>query len=380
MPWQEQSRMSLRLEFVTLAAQPDANIRQLCRRFAISPTTGYTWLARFRRQGTAGLVDQSRRPHHSPTRTAPATEAAILAVRQQHPAWGARKIARWLTDQGGEQLPAASTITAILARHGGLDPTTAAQHRAYTRFVAAAPNDLWQIDFKGHFPLTAGGRCHPLSVLDDHSRFLLGLVACGDERACTVQTVLTGLFARYGLPARILLDNGSPWGDDTQHRHTVLTVWLWRLGIAVSHTRVRHPQTQGKVERLHRTLERELLAGRVWRDLAACQTAFTWWRTEYNSERPHAALALATPLSRYTTSPRSLPIPLPPFDYAADAVVRTVQRGGDVSFGNQRYRVGKAFVGQRVEVRATTTAGRWAVYCGRHPIATIVVDDGAGGA
>lgn len=360
MPWQERSVEALRQEFVMLASQEGANVRQLCRRFGISADTAYTLLARYRQEGVAGLVSRSRRPVHSPTQTPPAQAAAVLAVRDVHPAWGGRKIRRYLHDQGAELVPAASTITAILRRHDRLDPPASAAHQGWQRFEAAAPNDLWQMDFKGHVALQHG-RCHPLTVLDDHSRYALGLDACGDEQTLTVQQCLTQVFRRYGLPARILADNGAPWGDHDGH-YTRLTVWLLRLGIRVSHGRAYHPQTQGKEERFHRTLKAEVLSGACFTDLAAAQRAFDRWRLLYNQQRPHEALGLATPSSRYQVSRRAYPHVLAPIEYGPLDQVRKVQQGGKVSFANRGIRVSKALYGERIAVRPTVTDGVWELY------------------
>ncbi len=373
MPWQESSVETLRQEFVMLAQQEGANIRELCRRFAISPATAYTLLARYRQEGADGLQDRSRRPHSSPTQTDPAMEAAVCAVRVAHPAWGGRKIRRSLLDQGVSALPAASTITDILRRHDLLDRRQAAHHRPWQRFEAAAPNELWQMDFKGHIALQHG-RCHPLTVLDDHSRYCLALEACGDERTDTVQSRLIALFERYGLPWRMLADNGAPWGDGGS-RYTALTVWLLRLGIAVSHGRPYHPQTQGKEERFHRTLKAEVLAGEIFAHLAAAQAGFDRWRPRYNHERPHEALALATPGSRYAPSPRRYPARLPEIEYGPDDAVRKVQEDGEVSFANQVFRISKAFRGERVAIRPTPTDGMMAIYFMTHRIAQIDLRD-----
>ena len=223
MPWEEVSIMSQKQEFVTLAQNEGTNIRELCRRFGISPTTGYKWLDRFRDGGAAGLSELARRPHRSPGRTAPEVEGSVLRVRDAHPAWGGRKLRAWLLARGQQGVPSPGTITAILHRHGRIDPSLAEQHRPWQRFEHAEPNQLWQMDFKGHFAV-GEGRCHPLTVLDDHSRFALGLVACGDERGQTVQEQLTSIFRCYGLPQRMVMDNGSPWGHDGDHPYTPLTV------------------------------------------------------------------------------------------------------------------------------------------------------------
>lgn len=387
--------MSLRLEFVTLAQQEGANIRQLCQRFGISRKTGYKWLTRFQQAGAAGLRDQSRRPAHSPQRTPPTVEAQVLSERAAHPEWGGRKLRVRVADAlpPDARLPSASTMTAILRRHGQLHPPSAPPHalpHGGQRFEATAPNLLWQMDFKGAVALQAGGGgvvvagsapprpplCHPLTVLDDHSRFALGLVACGDERAVTVRAALTAIFQRYGLPERLLTDNGSPWGgahgpSQPTYPWTTLTVWLLRLGIQVSHGRPYHPQTQGKDERFHRTLHEELLRHQVLLTLPHAQAAFDRWREEYNLLRPHAALGYAPPVSRYQPSPRPFPSSLPPLEYATSDLVRHVQDGGRLSFHGATYPLGKAFVGLPVALRPTPTDGVWQVYCARQHIATL---------
>lgn len=373
MPWKEMSVMCQRKEFVELAQVEGANRRELCRRFGISPTTGYKWLGRYREKSVAGLVDRSRQPHSSPGRTAAHIEDAILSARAEHPAWGARKLRRWLLDRGRvseEEMPAASTITAILRRHGCIDPSEGLKHRSWQRFEYEGPNELWQMDFKGHFPLTQG-RCHPLTVLDDHSRFALGLQACGDEKGKTVRERLTSIFRLYGLPNRMLMDNGPPWGAAGANSHTPLTVWLLHLGVSVSHGRPYHPQTQGKDERFHRTISRELLQGRSFTDLAHCQSAFDYWRDIYNTERPHHALALDTPASRYTLSNRPFPESLPELEYGPTDFVRRVHDKGRIKFLGRRFKVGGAFKGMLVGIRPTTTDGLWDVYFCSHPIAQI---------
>lgn len=349
MPWREVSVMNEREEFVLLASREEANIRELCRRFGISPTTGYKWLSRHARSGQAGLADQSRRPVRSPWRTPDEVEAAIVALRARHPYWGARKLHGALRTRL-EPLPAISTIHAVLRRHGLLDAAGASSHSAFTRFEHAEPNELWQMDFKGHFAL-AQGRCHPLTVLDDHSRFSLCLQACGHERGEVVQAHLSRVFRRYGMPQRIGVDNGAPWGDAAHSPYTALGVWLMRLGIRVTHSRPYHPQTLGKIERFHRSLKLEVLGAQHFRTLEHVQRGFDRWRRCYNFERPHEALDMAPPASRYRHSPRRFPEQLPPIEYADPASVRRVQEGGKVSYRGRTLRVGKAFRGYPVAIR-----------------------------
>jgi transposase InsO family protein len=264
---------------------------------------------------------------------------------------------------GHETVPAASTITDILRRHDLIDPQKAQKHRAWQSFEAPAANDLWQMDFKGHFSM-AQGRCHPLTSLDDYSRYALCLAACSDEKGVTVQERLRAVFRRYGLPRRLLLDNGSPWGADERHIYTPLTVWLIRLGIMVIHSRPYHPQTLGKEERFHRSLKAEVTQYCGDLSLELCQQRFDQWREVYNCRRPHEALKMQVPASRYQPSPRRFPEKLPPIEYGPQDALRKVQANGWISFRNREYRLSKAFRGEYVALRPTQTDGLWeAFFC-----------------
>jgi len=212
------------------------------------------------------------------------------------------------------------------------------------------------VDFKGHFALDQG-RCHPLCALDDHSRYNILLVACADQRQTTVQGHMISAFRRYGLPAGVLWDNGSPWGSGG-HEYTALDVWLMRLGVRPCHGRAYHPQTQGKEERFHRTLQAEVLARGGWSDEPQVQRAFDRWRPIYNTQRPHEALGLETPVQRYRPSPRTYPEILPALEYAVGVETRKVDGGGWLSYRNQPWKVGHAFAGQTVGLRASATDGR----------------------
>ncbi|MEQ8379423.1 IS481 family transposase [Parvibaculum sp.] len=374
MPWSEVSVVELRKEFVMLAGQPGAKVASLCRRFGISRKTGYKWLGRAA-AGEMALSNRSRRPGSSPRRTAEEMEASVLAVREAHPCWGGRKIARRLHDLGWSDVPAPSTVTAILRRHG-VALGQAVPAGPFQRFERARPNELWQMDFKGHFAL-ASGRCHPLTVLDDCSRFNLCLAACGNERSETVQSHLRSAFRRYGLPDWIIADNGSPWGNGPDTPYTPLGVWLLRLGIGVSHSRPYHPQTLGKEERFHRTLKAELLAGPPFGDLRHCQTAFDRWRLVYNCERPHQALDMDVPATRYRPSERSFPEALPPIEYGSEHKVRRVQQLGWINFKGKAFRLPKAFAGYPVGLVPTTDDGLWHVIFASRHIAEIDLRNGS---
>lgn len=362
MAWKDVSMMSQRAEFVVLVSVEGSNVSKLCRRFGVSRKTGYKWLSRYAADGRAGLLDRSRRPQTAPGQTSDAVEQRVLALRGEHPAWGGRKLRRRLLGLGEPGVPSASTITEILRRHGRLDERAGAGQANVRRFEHAAPNDLWQMDFKGHFPMTRGGRCHPLTVLDDHSRYSIGLRACDNEQTETVQAELIAMFRRYGLPRRMLMDNGSPWGDAGDQPWTRLTAWLVRLGISISHGRPFHPQTQGKDERFHRTLAAEVLRDRSFTDLVETQRTFDPWRLVYNTERPHEALSLEVPASRYRPSERSYPETLPVVEYAPDVFVRRASTRGVIKSSRRSIRVSAAFASQPLGVRATRTVDVYEVF------------------
>ena len=367
MAWSEITVREQREEFVRLARQADANVSELCRRYGISRKTGYKWL------GREQLDDRSRRPKSSPTQTPAPLEARVIALRSRHPAWGGRKIAHVLARDEGVQL-AASTVTSVLRRHGLISLAASGASVAWHRFEHEAPNALWQMDFKGHFP-TDTVRCHPLTVLDDHSRFNVVLQALGNERRETVQSVLQGTFERYGLPERINADNGAPWGTGGVGVVSTLGVWLIRLGVRLSHSRPAHPQTNGKDERFHRTMVAEVLSNRRFRGLDDAQRHFSQWRHVYNFERPHQALDMQTPASRYTSSTRSMPSKLPPVEYGPDDDVRRVQDGGWISFRGHAFRLCKALVGEPVALRPRADRdGAFDVYFCHHKIDAIDFD------
>jgi transposase InsO family protein len=261
----------------------------------------------------------------------------------------------WLVQQGHGGVPAPSTITTLLRRQGLLaEPATAARP-AWQRFEAAEPNALWQLDFT-HPIQTRHGRCTPLLVLDDHSRYLLALDALPDQTSATVQAQLTAAFRRYGMPWRLLGDNGGPWG--TSHagvRLTRLTAWLARLGIAVSHGRPYHPQTQGKVERCVRTLGAEVLSRFDPASPGAVQARFDGWRDLYNHERPHGALGHQPPSTRYHVSPRPFPEELPPVAYEPDARLVRVTGQGFIVIERHRYYLSEVIPYEEVELRPLGT-------------------------
>ncbi len=365
MSWKECDQMSLRREFVCLASVEGSNMSALCRRFGISRKTGYKWLKRYQAEGDSGLVDQSRRPRRYRTPTSENMEEQVLSVRDKHPSWGGRKIRRRLQNLGVTSVPAASTITSILHRHGRILAEESLKHRPVKRFEHSEPNELWQMDFKGEFKMTNGRWCYPLTALDDHSRFSLILKACRNQKRVTVEEQLRDAFRRYGLPKAMLMDNGTPWA--VSHRRggfTKLAAWLLRLDIRVIHGRPYHPQTQGKEERFHRTLKTEVLRGRYFDHLNHVQSRFDPWRDIYNHERPHDALELEVPSSRYRVSSREYPERLPPVEYGSDVEVRKANPVGQIKFRGQTFKISEAFAGQPIGLRRTLDADVWKItYC-----------------
>ena len=373
MPWLVETVEAQRLEFCRLADSDDLGVtfRGLCSRYGIEPKTGYKWLARYRLGGSGGLVDRSKRPRSSPARTSPLMEKLVCEVRRKHPRWGGRKIRGVLIRDGHVGVPAISTITDILRRNDLLEASEP-QAGGHTSFEAEHPNDLWQMDFKGLVE-TGTGRCDPFDILDDHSRFNLILHASPDQQETTVQRLLSDTFGIYGLPKRILCDNGSPWGNTQPgYRWTSLGVWLLDLGVAVSHSRPRHPQTLGKDERFHRTLGLEVISTRAqWDSHRQLQIAFDQWRPIYNQERPHDALGGAVPADRYRPSPRSMPERIEPVEYPPGYQIRKVDTTARISFQGHRYKIGKAFRGRTIGIIPTTEDGTFNVVYRHQQIRTI---------
>lgn len=371
MPWDICDLVKRRSEFVKLALQMQqgksgGSLAQLCERYGISRKSGYKWIKRYRSDGESGLADQSRKPRNSPGKTLRAVEEQVSAVRRKHPTWGGRKIRDRLKLDGCRDLPAASSISHILRRNGLMEEKRQGENHRIIHFERDYPNQLWQMDFKGHFGLSGGGRCHPLTAMDDHSRFNLILAACGDEKGDTVKRHLQEAFRRYGLPDQILCDNGASWSCPG-HRQALgrFEAWLVRVGVEVIHGRPYHPQTQGKEERFHKTLDVDLLRTRPsWASQEECAAAFGFFRQLYNEERPHDSLGGRPPIERYRISERS-------YDennekrraeehYLEGDILRKVSKSGEVSIRSNRVYVGVGITGETVALRACAE-GRWKV-------------------
>jgi transposase InsO family protein len=299
MAWRTAKVKDQRIEFVVAYSRKEKSLMKLCQEFEISRPTGYRWWRRYQQGGVAGIEEQSRRPKHSPGRTAAAIERRVVELRQPRPDWGARKL-QFLLERENVRLPA-GTIHRILLRHD-LVREPDRHPAAVPRFERDAPNQLWQMDFKG--PKGWDHPVGPLSVLDDHSRYAPALQATGDTREASVRETLTATFQDCGVPDEMLMDHGCPWWNGQGARGwTRLTVWLMKQDIELHFGRYRHPQTQGKVERLHRSLTAALLR----RGAPPAQDRQAWldeFRYEYNFVRPHQALGMRTPSQLWRKSAR----------------------------------------------------------------------------
>lgn len=373
MPWIEVSPVSQRVHFYHLWETKSHTVTELCRLFGISRKTGYKWIKRGKEQENESFENRSTRPKSSPGKTSEAVEKEVIKVREKHPEWGGRKIRRVLEREGKCGLPAVSTITEILRRNDLLEDRIQNQN-GMRRFEHDHANALWQMDFKGHFSMSRG-RCHPLTVLDDHSRFNIVLKACIKETKEVVENALIEAFERYGLPERMTMDNGSPWGHKSRKGYTKLTVWLMDLGIKVSHSRPYHPQTQGKDERFHRTLKAEVLKRRDFIDLKDCQKAFDDWNGIYNFVRPHDALNLQVPASRYEVSKRRYCGLEKEYEYDDGDTLRKVNRSGTISFNSQRQFLGEAFSGRWVAIKRTIQQKKYEIYYRHQRIAQMSLDE-----
>ena len=384
MSWNPKDLMSTRFDFIHLAQSKELSFSEVCRRFDISRKTGYKWLKRAEgllkhtdssEPDLSCLQDRSRRPHRSPQQTSPAIVDKILAVRDKHPTWSGRKIKRYLINHGAtpEQLPAHSTITEILKRAGRIEPKQSNCGAKIIRFERSEPNELWQMDYKGHFPMNCGSRCHPLTVLDDCSRFLIDLHASDNERSEPTQQILINAFRRHGLPDAILCDNGPPWGSHGGE-YSALEVWLMRLGIRVLHGRPYHPQTQGKAERFHQTLKYDLLKRHQWLNLAHSQQRFDQFRYTYNHDRPHESIDMRVPAQCYRPSKRSYHENMTTLEYDEAEILRVVKRKGEITFKALNFYIGQAFYGATICLKETKHPLRYHVYLGALPIGYIRLD------
>lgn len=346
MSWLSTNAMEQKIAFITqLQDVPKGGFAALCRRFGIARKTGYKWRGRHRQEGRLGaLEDRSRRPHQSPRRLAPSVVERILALRQPD-GWGARKIAHLLWEQGLRI--SVATVHRTLLRQGRVHPLD--RHpAALRRFERPAPNDLFQADFKGAMG-RAGAQDEPLSVLDDHSRYGVGLFAMRDHTGERTQACFIAVFASHGKPRQMLLDHGSPWWN-TRNGWGLsrLAVFLIEQDIDLVFGRVAHPQTQGKVERFHRTLSRSMIRQGLPEQWEQWQGRYDAFLERYNQVRPHEALGMKRPAQRYCKSGRLYQAQVAPWSYPEGLELMRVDANGMISLEGRRYFVCEALVHHQV--------------------------------
>jgi len=337
---------------------------ELCARYGVSRKTGYKWLLRFEESGRSGLGDRSRAPHHCPHRIPSELAQLLCAARRAHPGWGARTLLDWLAPRHrGVRWPAVSTVGDLLAREGLVKKRRRrrrSQHPGVVAPVTHQPNDLWTADFKGHFRTRDGIYCYPLTIADQHTRYLLTCQGLLATKGRGVRQVFEATFRTFGLPRAIRTDNGVPFATTGLHGLSQLNVWWMRLGIQHQRIQPARPQQNGVHERMHRTLKAG--ACRPPRGtLAAQQRAFNRFRTEFNEERPHQALHGRTPGSRYRPSPRSYPEQLPSLEYPGHFVVKRVTSAGTVRLGRHLLFVATALKHLDLGLEETGD-GIWSLY------------------
>ena len=366
MPWNQVTPMDQRTQFIADVLRHTLSISELCSRYNISRKTGYKWIQRYQSDGAAGLCERSRQAHGCPHRTAEDVVAAIIKARQRHPHWGAKKLLKILSRQEPRRdWPARSTICDILARNDLIvHPRQRRQlgHPGQPSTTARVPNELWAADFKGHFKTGDGIYCYPLTVTDQHSRFLLGCqglltTACQDSKP-----VFTRWFREYGLPQRIRTDNGVPFATVSLARLSSLSAWWVRLGVLPELIEPGKPQQNGQHERMHKTLKAEATRPPA-ANLGAQQRKFNRFREEFNHERPHEALDQETPASLYTPSTRPMPDKIPQLEYPDHYEQRYVSANGGIRWNQHWVNVSICCVGEYVGLEEIDN-GVWNVHFG----------------
>ena len=356
MAWDERTVEQMREEFVRRVLAQERSKAALCREYGISRPTGDKWLERF--QEGESMADRSRAPKTFPGRTPPDLEAKIVEIRKAHPALGAVKLRKIMENAGYTDLPCAKTFNNIFHRYGLIEKEASRAATPYQRFEKSVPNEMWQADFKGYFKLGNGIQCHPLNIRDDCSRFNLCTEALTNETFDAVKPVMDRLFREYGLPFSFLCDNGNPWGTAQSLGYSRFEVWLMELGILTLHGRPRHPQTQGKEERYNRSFTRECLNSKQLADISHAQFCFDEYRKFYNEVRPHFALDMDVPASRYEVSPRQMPEKIEPWEYGSEYQLCKVKETGYFNYQGQGFFLSEAFAGKTIAVRESHLPGQ----------------------
>ena len=346
MPWESKTVEELRKEFIA-AAQESKNISSLCREFGISRKTGYKWMNRSKQNND--LKDRSHAPKNIPNRTSQEIEDRILAVRSDNPGWGASTIHKVLENEGVEDLPCIRTVNNILKRNACISQEESEKRHKFIRFQKDQCNEMWQTDFKGDFALGDGTRCYPLDILDDRSRFLIKIAPATSTKNLVIPT-FEAAFREFGLPKSVLCDNGGQF-IGLRQGFTQFEKWLMCLDVLPIHCKVRHPQTQGKIERFHKSLNNELIKHNSFFDIDQANAAMQAWRDKYNNIRPHEALDMLTPSDVYIKSKRKYTDKISSYEYSGLYPIKKVNFKGYISIDNQRLYFSETFTGDYIEFR-----------------------------
>lgn len=346
MPWECKTVEEKRREFIE-RSESCSNFSKLCREYGITRRTGYKWRERFEEE--KNLSDKSRKPHSSPRKTSAEVEQAILSLRYENPGWGAKKIHRVLENSNVENLPCVKTVNNILHRNNCISTEESEKRVPYIRFEKEHCNEMWQTDFKGEFLMGNGRYCYPLDIIDDHSRYLIKIKPV-ESTANVVIKCFEQAFAEYGRPDRVLSDNGAQFAG-FRRGITQFEKWLMNFDVLPVHERIKHPQTQGKIERFHRALKDELLKYRQFSDIEDADKAMQQWRYKYNNIRPHEALDLRCPAEVYEPYRRTYDGIVRPYEYGGDYRVIKVNSWGYLRFNGWQIYLSETMSDERVEIR-----------------------------
>ena len=371
MPWRSKTVEEIRREFV-IEAQKSSNFSALCREYGITRKTGYKWLERYEKG--IQLTDQSRAPHHKPSKTPIETEEKILQLRAENPGWGAKTLKKVLENQGNTDIPCAKTVNNILNRYGCISEEESQKRKPYIRFQKDQCNKMWQTDFKGEFMMKNGKYCFPLDIIDDHSRFLIQ-VSPTESTANFVMPCFETAFREYGMPDSVLSDNGAQFAG-FRNGYTQFEKWLMNLDILPIHGRIKHPQTQGKIERLHKTMKNELLKHTAFTDIQNANEQLQQWRYKYNYIRPHEALGMQCPAAVYEPSKRVYTGIIEPYEYSGDFKIIKVNSWGYVRFNNWQIYLSETMINEFVEFRPNPLGDSFDVCFRNFKIASFSTDNG----
>lgn len=351
MPWKVSGVVEKRRQFIEQWLSEKWTMTELCARHGISRQAGYDTLARYRREGWKGLEERSRAPQRHPNQTPGETEQQIVELRQAHMRWGPRKLKVVLErEQPEEAWPAASTIGELLRREGLV--MARKKRRRIDRYTvpfasASAPNRVWCGDFKGWSRTQNGERIDPLTISDACTRYLLRCQVVEKMDTARVQAIFEAAFREYGLPEAIRTDNGAPFASRAIAGLSRLALWWMKLGIVPERIQPAHPEQNGRHERMHLTLQQETM-NPMAANRRAQQRRFDQFRREFNQQRPHQALAMRTPESCYTASPRPYPVRVCEPEYDSSMTVRRVFAAGQFSWKHHDVFISETLMGERI--------------------------------